>query len=419
MKKIAIIGTGIAGMATAWLLYKNYDITIFEKNDYTGGHSNTASIDYNGTPISVDTGFIVYNEPNYPHLTALFKHLNVETIKSDMSFGVSAHEGKIEYSGRNILGLFAQPQNMINIAFLKMLRDIGRFNKLAPKILNQDSNLSLGEFLEQLKLNTYFKQYYLLPMGGAIWSCPIETMLRYPAKTFIQFFKNHGLLTVNQQPQWHTVKGGSVEYVKKLTAPFKQKIRLNAEVTNIYRNGKQIAIHYGNQQSETFDAVILATHGDQANNLIKDKTTTEEKTLSAFKYQQNFAFLHKDQSFMPKRKKAWASWVYRASKTANNNTALSVTYWMNLLQSIPKKYPLFVTLNPENPPNTDDIFSSYIYEHPVYDQATIKAQQQLPTIQGTKNTWYCGSYHRYGFHEDALMSAVNVANMLGVKAPWQ
>lgn len=412
--KIAIIGSGISGLGAAWLLNKKYEIDIFEKNNYIGGHSNTVEINYNDKKIAVDTGFIVFNHKTYPNLKALFEILEVKTKPSNMSFSASIDDGKIEYSGQSLTSVFCQKKNLFNLQFLLMIKDIIKFNKNAHKILETSQNPNLEEFLDELKMGNYFRKFYLLPMSAAIWSCPLETIKKYPAKSLVRFFLNHGLLKVINQPQWYTVEGGSKEYVKLLTKDFSNQIYLNREITKIRKldDGKiEVA---GN----IYDKVILACHSNQALKLIEDFNDQSKNLLSKIKYQKNTTTLHCDENLMPKNKKAWASWNYlKNCKDKNDN--LGLTYWMNLLQGIDTNYPLFVTLNSNNKIDKKKIFAEFEYEHPIFDNEAINAQEEFEKIQGLENIYFCGAYLRYGFHEDGLLSAINVAKKLDIEIPWR
>lgn len=418
MKKVAVVGSGISGLSSAWLLRDKYDVTLFEKNDYIGGHSNTASISYDGVNIDVDTGFIVFNFNTYPNLKAFFELLNVEITKSDMSFGIKDFDIGLEYSGNNLFGLFAQKRNLFNPKFFAMIKDILRFNKSAISLI--ENNLDVGEqtleeFINSLSLGDYFKNYYLFPMAGAIWSCPLDLIKNYPAKTFLQFFYNHGLLSVINQPQWYSVNGGSKQYVKKILADL-DKVKLNCGIVSSKKVDDHIILRDDKDQDYRFDHVIFASHTDQTYNIISDKSADEEAILSQIKYSKNVAILHKDQNQMPKSQKAWASWVYLSKKKENK---VSLSYWMNNLQNIGSNKPLFVTLNPLEEISKQDIFATYHYEHPIFDDKAIKAQENLHKIQGKRNMWFCGAWTKYGFHEDGLNSALNVAKQLGVEAPWK
>jgi predicted NAD/FAD-binding protein len=419
--KIAIIGSGISGVGAAWLLNDKHDITVFEKNNYIGGHANTAEINYpaNGKSekIAVDTGFIVYNFKTYHHLKHFFEHLKVTITKSNMSFGVCCDDG-FEYSGNNISGLFANKKNFFNPKFWRMLFDICRFNKKATNLVlsEQILDVTLSQFVDQIGVGDYFKKYYLLPMAAAIWSCPAEMMKNYPAKTFLRFFYNHGLLTVLNQPTWYTVEGGSKEYIKKAVEKFRDKIRLNCGVKKVTQdqNGKIILTDTQNQEHQ-FDQVIFACHADETLEIIQDKTALEQEILSKFKYSKNLAVLHRDSNQMPKNKSAWASWVYLSNPAKQE---ISLTYWMNNLQNIDHNFPLFVTLNPTKKIASELVFGEFIYHHPIFDIEAVTAQEKLNQIQGVRNMWFCGAYTRYGFHEDGLLSAVNVAEKFNVKTPW-
>jgi len=416
--KIAVIGSGISGLSSAWLLKDKYDVTLFEKNDYFGGHSNTASIEYDGKKIDVDTGFIVFNFRTYPNLKAFFELLGVKIEKSDMSFGIKDLDGGLEYSGNNLFSLFAQKKNLLNLKFLFMLKDIMRFNKSAISLIESGGDIgskSLGEFIDDLKLGDYFKNYYLFPMAGAIWSCPLDLIKNYPAKTFLQFFYNHGLLSVVNQPQWYSVSGGSKQYVQRIISDL-DKVKLNCNIVSSKKVGDKIELRDDSGKNYEFDHVIFASHTNQTSNIIIDKTDDEKDILSKIKYSKNIALLHKDQNQMPQRKNAWASWVYLSKKQENK---VSLSYWMNNLQNIDQSLPLFVTLNPIDEISPKDIFAKYDYEHPIFDEDTVEAQENLEKIQGKRNIWFCGAWTKYGFHEDGLNSAINVAKKLGVEVPWK
>jgi predicted NAD/FAD-binding protein len=418
-KKIAVIGSGISGLACAYFLSDHYDIKLYEKNDYLGGHSNTAKINYNGCDIAVDTGFIVFNFATYPNLVKFFELLKVEIKKSNMSFAVKIDDSKLEYAGTSLTSLFAQKKNLFNPNFLRMIFDILRFNKKALELLNKDClpNYTLKNFLDDLRVKKYFQQYYLLPMASAIWSSPLDKIIDYPAQSFVNFFKNHGLLSVTNQPQWYTVAGGSCNYVEKISQKISAQISLNDQVQKIYKNDQGKLVVVSKKSQEVFDKIVIATHSDQALRMLSDPSEIQQEILKNIKYQKNLAILHKDQSVMPKAKKAWASWVYSCKN--NKSDELSVSYWMNNLQGIDEKYPLFVTLNPNQEISKKDIFASYEYEHPIFDSQAILAQNKISQMQGQDQIYFCGAYQAFGFHEDGLNSALKVLNQLKIKAPWQ
>ena len=415
--KIAIIGSGISGLGAAYLLNKDHDITLYEKNCYIGGHARTINIDIGGKNVPVDTGFIVFNKRNYPNLTGLFNHLDVDINKSDMSFGISINNGYLEYGTRRIFDLFAQKSNLIRFSFWNMLKDILKFNKYAANYI--DSDLTLGEVIKELKLSNWFKDYYLLAMGASIWSTPSSGMLDFPASSFIRFFDNHGLLTVNDQPQWYTVKGGSKEYVSKIIEPFKTNIKLNTSICKVIRNDDGVEIIEEEGNSVIYDQIIIATHSDQAISMIENPTKEEKEIIGSIKYQPNEMILHSDISFMQKRKNAWSSWVYLSEEMEDNSNNVSLSYWMNNLQNIDTNKDIIITLNPKRKPDIDKIYDTYVFHHPVFDINAIKAQKRLNEIQGKNNIWFAGAWQRYGFHEDGLLSAVNIAEKMGVNIPWK
>lgn len=417
-EKIAIIGSGISGLASAYFLKEKYDVFLYEKNDYFGGHSNTVEVDYDGKKIAVDTGFIVFNHQTYPNLKAFFKLLDVAYEKSNMSFAAKIDDGKLEYCGTNIDAVFAQRKNIFNPQFLLMICNILRFNKKAEEILQKpfNANYSLKNLLDDLRLKKYFRQYYLLPMSGAIWSCPLETMLEYPAQSFVRFFKNHGLLTTSDQPQWYTVSGGSKNYVKKIIDSLGGNSVINDEVNCVSRVAGGVLVKSKNGE-RIFDKIVFANHADDALRLMSNANEKEKEILSNFKYQKNLAILHRDSSVMPKAKKAWASWVY-SNNSQKDNGQISLSYWMNNLQNIDKNYPLFVTLNPNSKIALQKIFASFNYDHPIFDAAAVAAQERIHEIQGADRFYFCGAYQKYGFHEDGISSAIKMMEKLGVKTPW-
>ena len=417
-KKIAIIGTGISGMAAAYGLNPYHDISIYEKNAYVGGHSRTVNVKTPDGSVPVDTGFIVMNRKNYPLLTRLFEHLNVPLADSNMSFGSSIDGSWLEYSTQNLAALFAQKRNLLRFEFWSMLFDILKFNASAKRFMTSDPSLTLGKALDLLGMKSWFKSYFLLPMGAAIWSSPIANILDFPASTFIRFFENHGLLTISDHPQWLTVKGGSREYVKRLIAPFEKKIRLNCGVESVRRMPEAVSITDSSGRSECFQEVVFACHADQALSMIKDPSQDELSILGAFHYQSNRTILHQDLKFMPKERKAWASWVYLSEQKKGFQSNVSLSYWMNNLQPLDTKTSLFVTLNPGKEPQADLIHDEHHFEHPILNEPAIRSQDKIQQIQGCDRFWFCGAYQRYGFHEDGLSSAVTMLRQMGVDIPW-
>lgn len=418
--KIAVIGLGISGMGAAYILKQNgHQVTAYEKNDYIGGHSRTIEVELDGKKVPVDTGFIVFNYRNYPNLNGLFKLLNVPVEKSDMSFSASINGEKFEYGTKNLAHIFAQKSNLLNLKFWRLLIDILKFNRKAKAYLNKNPNITLGQCLDELKMGEWYKKYFLLAIGGAIWSTPVKNMGQFPAHSFIKFFDEHGLLTVNDQPVWHTVTGGSREYVKRLTAGFIDDIRLNCAVTAVKRENGKVIVTDKHGISELFDEVIFGCHSDQAFNMINDASDLEKEILGNFRYQKNHIFVHSDASFMPKRKACWASWVYKIDGTQDKAEHIGLSYWMNNLQNIKSATPVIVTLNATRRPKSNTIHNEYVFEHPVFDNAAIKSQQRLKEIQGVNKLWFAGAYQRYGFHEDGLASAVAVTKAMGAKIPWE
>jgi len=413
--KIAIIGSGISGLGAAYLLAPHHEISVFEKNAYIGGHSRTIEVPTGDHMTPVDTGFIVFNNWNYPNLLGLFKELDVPYQNSDMSFGVSIDDGWLEYGSG---GMFAQKRNLVRPAYYKMLADIMRFNKQAPAYIDRDADITLQECLDQLDMGEWFRRYYLLAMGAAIWSCPVDTIMKFPARTFLQFFKNHGLLSINNRPQWYTVTGGSREYIKRLTHSFKDRIHLQRGVAKVTRHGDEIHVKDIHGETEIFDQVIFACHADEAMRMM-DKIDRENcSAIGDFDYQNNEIIVHSDTSFMPQQKKCWASWVYLSESREDKKQSVSLSYWMNNLQGLDPAYPIIVTLNPGRRPQDNLILDEHVFSHPVFDLKAIRAQKEIQNIQGKNGLWFCGAYQRYGFHEDGLLSAVNIAKAMGIDIPW-
>jgi uncharacterized protein len=422
--RIAVIGAGISGNAAAWALTVSteHDITIYEREERIGGHSATVDIVLDGQAKPVDTGFIVYNELNYPNLTNLFAHLGVATDASDMSFSVSARGGAFEWSGRTtkvLDGLFARRRNIVSPGYLRMLTEVFRFNKNAviDRHAGRLKGITLGEYLTKARYSKRFREDYLLPMGAAIWSTPTSGILEFPAESFVTFFENHRLLHWNR-PAWRTVSGGSRAYVEKLTAPFQHLIRRSSAVTSITRDEFGVSVTDANGQTERYDQVIIAAHSDEALAMLGDASANEQNILGAIGFRPNDVWLHRDPSLMPRRKAAWAAWNVLNKNDANADVCL--TYWMNVLQpSLGMEHPVFVTLNPAHEPRADLVLGRYSYAHPQYDTAALAAQSKLPTIQGVQRTWFCGAWTGYGFHEDGLTSGLAVAEALGAVVPWR
>ena len=417
--KIAIIGSGISGLSSALLLSQKHNITLFESNNRFGGHANTVEIMHKENVIPVDTGFIVYNKLNYPNLVSFFDFLKVETIDSDMSFAVSARDGQLEYSG-SMKGIFAQKKNFFNLKFYRMLKDIIIFFIFGYKYAFQfKESESLGEYVKRCNFSKEFINDHLIPMSSAIWSCPEKEILNFPAKTLLTFFKNHQLINFIFRPKWRTVKGGSKQYVnkviEKLSSDAKNRLILNSKIKSVYCKNDKIEINF-EESTEIFDKVIMATHPDQTIKLIKNLDEQSTDILRKFKYQKNIVYLHSDNSLMPKNKKTWSSWNYISSKSEEKS---SLTYWMNLLQKINNSLNVFVSLNPYITPIKSLTYKKIIYEHPIFNTQTNEAQKKMTEIQGKNNIFYAGAWLRYGFHEDGIMSAVNISSLLNIKIPWK
>jgi predicted NAD/FAD-binding protein len=417
---IAVVGTGISGMAAAWLLAERHRVTVYEKDDRVGGHSNTVTVEGTQGPVAVDTGFIVFNERNYPNLTALFAHLGIQTQPTDMSFSASLDEGAFEYAGSGVGGLLAQPLNAVRPRMWRMLRDLLRFYREASRDLRRGAgpDTTLGDYLSANGYSSEFVRDHLLPIGAAIWSTPMADMVDYPLLSFLRFCDNHGLLTLVDRPQWRTVVGGSRAYVERLSASYGHRILLNTAVSAIHRVGGKVRIEDRQGGTREFDQVVIATHADQALAMLADADKAERRLLGAFRYERNFAVLHSDPSLMPRSRRAWASWNF-LSRNAAEEQKVSVTYWMNRLQHLPMELPLFVSLNPLKSPSQGTVMRSFVYQHPIYDRSAIQAQRLLWNLQGSRGTWYCGSYFGHGFHEDGLQAGLAVAEQLGgVRRPW-
>jgi len=418
--QIAVVGAGIAGLGCAWLLSKQHKVTVYEAASRLGGHSHTVDVTLAGRSIAVDTGFIVYNDVNYPNLINLFEYLDVPTEPSDMSFSVSLDSGKFEYASPLPTGPFCQPANLLRPQFLRMLVDIVRFYRHALRVQESGEarGMTVRALLEQGGYSKTYWYLHILPMASAIWSTPVDQILEFDAMSFIRFYDEHGLLRFRDRPRWRTVTGGSRAYVARLAADLGAAVRCDSAVRAVRRVSGGVVVQTDDDE-QAFDHVVFATHGDQTLRILGDDgTEAENAALSAFSYARSEVILHQDESQMPSRKAAWSSWNYQARSGMDSDRPVPVTYWMNRLQNIDPKIPLFASLNPWTPPATDLVLGRYEYEHPVFSRDTVSAQQSLAMIQGARNTWYCGAYCGFGFHEDGLKSGIRVARSLGVEPPW-
>jgi len=403
--KIAIIGSGISGNTLAWQLHAQHELTVFEAESHVGGHTHTHHIEAFGREYDIDTGFIVYNDWTYPNFIEMLDKLGVETQSSSMSFSVRDESSGLEYNGTSLNSLFAQRINLVRPSFIGMIKDILRFNKEAPAILDQaHADLPFGEYLKANRYGKHFIKHYVIPMGSAIWSASPDQMFAFPAKFFIRFFHNHGMLSVSNRPEWRVIKGGSKAYVEKLTQPFKNRIKLNSPIESVSRTKAGVIIKPKNKPAETFDWVFFACHSDQALKLLKDATNTEIEVLSALPYQNNQIVLHTDVNLMPKKKLAWAAWNYHLTDKPLDRAA--VTYNMNILQSLESPEPFLVTLNHTNKIDPGKIIKTLNYAHPVFTPEGIAAQARHAEISGLNRTAYAGAYWRNGFHEDGVVSAL-------------
>jgi len=426
-QNVAVIGTGVSGLAAAWMLSRTHNVTVFEKADYVGGHCNTVDVDVRAglesRTIPVDTGFIVYNERTYPNLTAWFNHLDIATERSDMSFSASIAEGHFEYSGNSIWTMIAQKRNLLRPRFWRMVADLVRFYRGVVHD-TRGPNGAEGTLGDYLKLRGYGEEFlhdHLLPVAACIWSASLDDILAYPLAAFVRFFENHGLLELRDanRPQWRTVTGGSRVYVSKVSAAFKDRIRLNCGVRSVRRHQEFVEITTDKGTVEVFDQVVIATHTPQALAMLADPTAAEKSVLGAIRYAPNAAILHSDASLMPVRRKAWASWNYLAAENRSKSGYVCLTYWMNMLQNIDHRFPLFVTLNAYRQPKPGTVFKTIDYEHPIFDHAAIGAQKNIWTLQGRHRTWYCGAYCGHGFHEDGLQAGLAVGEaLIKAKRPW-
>ncbi len=425
--KIAIIGTGVSGLTSAYLLSQKHDVTVYEADDRIGGHTATKNIEYQGKTYAVDTGFIVFNDWTYPHFQKLMAKLKVDSQKTDMGFSVSCEQSGLEYSGNNLDTLFAQRRNIFSLTHWAMIRDILRFNKEAPLAVAEASAIdatTLGEYLEKHHYSDVFIDKYLIPMGAAIWSASTSVMKQFPLQFFVKFFINHGLLSVNHRPQWHVLKGGSQAYLKPLTEKFSDRIRLSSPIKSVIRkedntreSGFEITVETLSGEKESFDHVIIAAHSDQALTMLGEEASQQETDiLGAIAYRDNDVVLHTDEALLPKVKKTWSSWNYRILGDSNDDQDEPpvLTYNMNILQGLEAPCTFCVTLNKTDAIDPQKIIGRYSYAHPVFSVEAVKAQQRWEEINGVSNTWFCGAYWFNGFHEDGVKSAVRIAEKFDI-----
>lgn len=409
--RIAVIGSGVSGMVAAFRLSREHEVTVYEAGAHIGGHTHTVDVDHAGTTYAVDTGFIVYNDWTYPRFIEILQELDVAWQPSNMSFSVRCEKTGLEYNGTNLNALFAQRRNFMRPAFLRMIRDILRFNRSAPELLRSGGDtLSLGDYLRREGYSRYFIDHYIIPMGAAIWSSRAIDMLHFPARFFVDFFANHGFLSVNDRPTWRVIRGGSREYVKKLTAAYAARIHLNTPVSSVQRQRNQVVLRLKGGVLEHFDQVVIACHSDQALKLLSDASPEEREILGAITYQRNEALLHTDARLMPKRKLAWAAWNYHLP--IEQYERVTVTYNMNILQSLQAPVQFLLTLNRSGDVDPGKVLGSYVYDHPVYTTAAVAAQKRRHEINGQRRTYFCGAYWSYGFHEDGVKSGLAAVDQL-------
>lgn len=418
-QRLAVIGSGISGTACAWLLRQHHDVQLFESEQRFGGHTHSVEVQEGERSFAIDTGFMVYNRENYPLLVRLFEHLGVPSYPTSMSFSVSLKAGELEYAGTNLATLFAQPSNLFRARHWRMLSDIVRFNRLT-QALNKDplaGSEALGSWLQRERFSETFKHHYLYPMAAAIWSCPSQSVAEFPLRRFVQFFQNHGLNRLMDRPQWFTVEGGSSTYMRRLIDDLGVAAQANSAVVGVHAEHKGYRLVFADGRQKSFDQVVFACHSDQALALLPEADPQQKQLLQAVPYQSNRVYLHTDKALMPKRRSAWASWNYLGDKHPANEH-VSVSYWMNSLQRLPSEKDYFVSLNPLEAPADECVIKELQYHHPLFDQRSALLNQQLKTVQGRQNLWFCGAWTGYGFHEDGLRSAVEVALALGAEIEW-
>jgi len=409
--KVAVIGSGISGISAAEYLSDKCEVTVYEKNSKVGGHADTQTIEIDGEPVDVDTGFIVFNPENYPRFFELLNKYNVAYKDSDMSFAVSNRFSGLEYNATNINKLFCQRRNIVNPKFYRMIRDIARFYKEAPALLEEESNdISLGEYLRTNGYSDYFTNEHIVPMASALWSGKADLIMDFPARYLVAFMQNHDMMQMNNRPVWKTVSGGSRQYLKAITDKANFDVSVDTPIKKVERTEHGVILHLSEGRKHQFDQVIFACHSDQALKLLEDPTPSEKEVLGAIKYQRNEICLHWDEALLPKRRSAWASW--NVIRNEISKVQCTVSYYMNLLQSLPTERPVIVSLNMSEYVDTEKVWKYIEYEHPVYTQETINAQNKRPQLQGKMSSYYCGAYWGWGFHEDGARSGVEAAQHL-------
>jgi predicted NAD/FAD-binding protein len=419
--RIAVVGSGISGIASAWLLSDRHQVDVFESERVLGGHTHTVDLVVDGRDVSVDTGFMVFNERTYPNLVRVFERLGIDSQASDMSFSVRCGDDDLEWSSRNLIGVFSDPANVLRAEMWRMLYDMVRLSTSADDLLADETiaGLTLGQLLDREGYSRAFRELFLIPMVAAIWSTPSDQMLDYPAQTFLRFADNHGLLHITGKPLWRTVPGGARRYVDAMAKTVTGEVHTSNAARSLRRVGGRCELTVEDGSVRVYDAVVLACHAPQSLAILADPTPDERRLLGRFSYQPNRALLHSDESFLPRRRLARASWNYHAPSCDIETSELSVTYYLNRLQSLPVETPVLLTLNPDRPPRDDLVYDEIVFEHPVFDEAAVRAQREVDIIQGTGNTFYGGAWLRYGFHEDGLLSALAVSRKLGVVPPWE
>ena len=421
-QKIAVVGAGISGLACAWLLSPRHHVTLYEAGAYLGGHTNTVDVTAGGVTHPVDTGFLVFNDRTYPNLIRLFERLRVPSAPSDMSFSVRIGAGELEWAGSNLASVFAQPSNLVSPSFLRMLRDLMRFNKQTSLLAAAGTPIrgTLGQFLDEGGYGHELRQLYLHPMAACIWSTPSAQVNRFPLQTFVTFCHNHGLLAVTNRPQWRTVAGGGREYVRKIAATLPD-VRLNSAVRRVVRDAQGVAVST-DLGTERYDHVVMATHTDQSLRILQHVSPEERSVLEAIPYQPNKAVLHTDARLLPRRKRAWAAWNFFSPKRELTDEPVSLSYLINKLQPLPFSAPVVVTMNPQKDakfaPDPRLVLDEFDYHHPVFLEGSDEAKARVESLQGNRRTWFAGAWTRYGFHEDGLLSAIKVAKQLDPETAW-